>query len=410
MSDLDSRFRDADRIQVSDRWPEIVGREPRPTQDEPGPVRRIVIATFALVLTVASVAFAFSALWPDGGTPSIATSPTEEPSPLEALTGEPRITAQIPIPDDAFGGGVAVGAGSVWVGTFSKNGGGPEHVIRIDLATNEIVAEIPVGSAPGRKRIAATDDAIWIASSGALERIDPATNAVVATVEIPDRYVSAIAADASAVWAITIPDWGDAGTEGILVRIDPATNAVVAEISLGPQVVGYEDEVRLGAGSVWVLGVRWFEKENAEYGSDLIRIDPATNAIVGRIAVGGFGMVVGTSEVWVRFPADGVFDAVYAGETGERWLWTRVNIETSEVSEPFSFDDHGLALVTPLALWSVGYDEQEHVRVTRFDPETLEVAARSEPIRSLYSDAVIDAASGTVWVSDVANIVRVDIT
>lgn len=37
-----------------------------------------------------------------------------------------------------------------------------------------------------------------------------------------------------------------------------------------------------------MLGVRSFEKEDAEYGSDLIRIDPATNAIAARIPVGGF--------------------------------------------------------------------------------------------------------------------------
>jgi hypothetical protein len=65
--------------------------------------------------------------------------------------------------------------------------------------------------------------------------------------------------------------------------------------------------------------------------------------------------------------------------------------------------------VTPDALWSVGYDEQENVRVTRFDPETLQVVARSEPIRSYFTDAALDAASGTVWVSAVHSIVRVDI-
>ena len=159
----------------------------------------------------------------------------------------------------------------------------------------------------------------------------------------------------------------------------------------------------LGAGSVWVLGVRWFEDEDAEYGSDLIRIDPSTNAISARIPVGGFNMVMGTDEVWVRFPADGVF------EGPERWLWTRVDVLTNEPSDPFEFDDSGLRLVSPDALWSVGHDEQENVRVTRFDPETLQVVARSEPIRSYFTDAALDVTSGTVWVSAVYRVVRVDI-
>jgi hypothetical protein len=96
-------------------------------------------------------------------------------------------------------------------------------------------------------------------------------------------------------------------------------------------------------------------------------------------------------------------------ESDERWLWARVDVFTNEPAEPFEFNDAGLRLVTADALWSVGYDEQENVRVTRFDPETLEVVARSEPIRSYFTDAVLDAASGTVWVSAIYNVVRVDL-
>ncbi|HEV8563407.1 MAG TPA: hypothetical protein VGR41_00675 [Actinomycetota bacterium] len=412
MIDLDSRFRDADRIQVFDRWREIIEREPKPPYREPEPGRRFLITTFALALAVAGVAFGINALRPDGRTSLTTSSPTEEPSPFPALTGEPRITAEIPIPGGEIGGVGAVGAGSAWAGMSPLNGEGSGHVMRIDLETNEVIADIPVRSLPGP--MAATDDAIWIGSRGAVERIDPSTNTVVATLEIPDRSVSAIAADTDAVWAITIPDApGDGATEGVLVRIDSATNAIVAEIPLGEEVNGYADEVQIGAGSVWALGVRWFEKEDAEYGSDLVRVDPATNTIAARIPVGGFQMVMSTTDVWVRFPADGVFDAVYAGERGELWLWTRVNIETNEASEPFKFVDSGLQLVTPQALWSVGYaeyDEQENVRVTRFDSETLEIAARSEPIAPIFTGAVIDPASGTVWVSALESIVRLDIT
>jgi hypothetical protein len=87
-----------------------------------------------------------------------------------------------------------------------------------------------------------------------------------------------------------------------------------------------------------------------------------------------------------------------------------VDLGTGQPSEPFRFEVDGLKLVTPEALWSVGYDEQENVRVTRFDPDTLDVEARSEPVRSYYHDAVLDAASGTVWISALSAIVRFDIT
>lgn len=207
------------------------------------------------------------------------------------------------------------------------------------------------------------------------------------------------------MWAVAIVDPSDEGLQntGSLLRIDPATNEIIAEIPLGSQVTGYEDEFALGAGSVWVIGTR-LEGEDTEYGGDLIRVDPATNTIAARIPVGGFHMVVATDEVWVAFPADGVND-----EYGEPCLWTRVDTPTNEASEPFELEDLGLVLVTPEALWSVDYDEQEHVRVTRFYPETREVEARSAPIRSYFHDAALDPASGTVWVSAVWNIIRVDI-
>jgi hypothetical protein len=410
MSELDDRFRDADRVHVPDRWPEIVQREPRSTTKVPGPGRRLLIATFALLVAAAGVSYGISVLRPDrSALPG--TSPTGEPSPTPALTGDPSISAQIPVPDGHIAAVGGVGAGSLWVGISPTSGDGPCDVMRIDLATNDVVAEIPFSNFPGP--IATTDSAIWIGSRGALDKIDPATNKIVGSLAMPGRAVSAIAADDSAVWVVTIPDSGDFVAEGVLVRVDPATTSIVAEIPLGPQVVGYSDQVRLGAGSVWVLGVRWDEKKDAEYGSDLIRVDPATNVIVARVPVNGFGMVMSATDVWVRFPADGVFDAVYKGERGELWLWTRVNIETNEPSEPFEFADSGLQLVTPQALWSVGYaeyDEQENVRVTRFDPETLEIAARSEPIAPVFTGAVIDPASGTIWVSTVESIVRLDIT
>lgn len=324
--------------------------------------------------------------------------PSGSPSPSPELAGTARVTATIPLPADSTGGGLSVGAGSLWSGlndTHGRNGA----VLRIDPATNEIVATVAVAEGPSRKRIAATDNAVWVASTGLLQRIDPATNSVVASVAIPDRSISAVAADSSDVWAVTIGADG-----GVLVRVDTATNAIVAEVPLGSQITGYEDEVKIGAGSVWVIGVGWIERENAEYGSDLIRVDPASNTVVSRIPVGGFRMAVGPDAVWVTFPADGVFNT-----SGERWLWTKVDVRTNEASQPFRFQAVSLALVTPDGLWSVDYDDQEFVRVTRSDPATLAVVSRSEPVRSYFHDAVLDPTSATVWVATLNAIVRLDI-
>lgn len=403
MPDLKTRFHGAERIPVSNLWPEIVSHRPEPMRSGPGPVRRSFVGVIAILLAVGGIALAVRAFRPERPTDR-GPSPSVGHSPIPPLTGDPRITARIPLTEDEGDaiGGVAVGEGSAWVGLSRADGG--DSVVRIDLTTNEVVAEIPVEGAPWRKRIAATPDAVWVGSSDVLQRIDPATNSVVATVPIPG-CCSAIEADGTAVWAVAIVDRSDQGLQnlGALVRVDPSTNEVVAEIPLGSQVAGYGDEVRLEAGSVWVLGTR-LVAEDQERGGDLIRVDPASNRIVAEIPLGGFDMVVGTDEVWVRFAADGTFD-----ETGERWLWTRIDVHTNAMSDPFEFEGHGLQLVTPEALWAVGYDREENVRVTRWDPRTLEPEARSEPIRSLFHDAVIDPASRTAWVSALRTLVRVDI-
>ena len=112
--------------------------------------------------------------------------------------------------------------------------------------------------------------------------------------------------------------------------------------------------------------------------------------------------------MWVRFPADGLVDS-----PGESWLWTRVDATTNEPSPPFAFDESdpgdGLHLVTPEALWAVGYDELGDVRVTSYDPATLEVVARSTPIHPDLHGAAVDVATRTVWITTGERIVRLDI-
>jgi streptogramin lyase len=411
MDDVRSFLRLVERAPMPDLWPDVASRTPSPlVPASPAPGRRVAAATIALAVAAAGFVFVYEAVRSrdtrfGAGTPT----PTLEPGPL---AGEPTITAEIPVPEGLTAYDIAVGAGAAWValdeGVIDDGGGGA--IGRIDPVTNEIVAQIPLETSPYRDQIAATDDAVWVASGRAIERIDPATNEVVARVDIGDRSAVAVAADATAVWALGIatPSEDVGESTGSLVRIDPASNAIVADISLGSHPVGYLDELRIGAGSVWILGVRLNESNNDEFGSDLIRVDPASNEIVARIPVGGFNMAVGTDGVWVRFPADGVLDS-----PSESWLWTRVDASTNEPSSPFAFEEvdpgAGLRLVASGALWAVGYDEQGDVRVTSFDPTTLQVVTQSDAIGSNLNDATVDAATRTAWIATGRAIVRLDI-
>ena len=114
----------------------------------------------------------------------------------------------------------------------------------------------------------------------------------------------------------------------VLVRIDPATNAEVARIPMDGYVNGYGDQIRLGAGSVWVLGERLIS-DSAEQGGTLARVDPATDTVVETYDVAGFDMAVTDTAVWVRSAADGVFDS---GE--EVWNLEKVDPATGTVGDP----------------------------------------------------------------------------
>jgi hypothetical protein len=159
---------------------------------------------------------------------------------------------------------------------------------------------------------------------------------------------------------------------------------------------------------VWVLSVRLLEPDGPEYGSDLVRVDPETNAIVARIPVNGFHMAAGPDQMWVRFPDDGVVDSPH-----ERWLWTRIDASTNEPSPPFEFPEvdpgFGLRLVTPEGLWAIGGEGERQVRVTSFDPATLRVMSRSAPLGPSAQGGTVDAATRTAWVTTGDRIVRLDI-
>ena len=80
-----------------------------------------------------------------------------------------EIAAEIPV--GVAPGGVAAGAGAIWV----TNTGG-NSVSRIDPETNEVRQTIPVGGGPAG--LAVGGDAVWVANGldGTVTRIDAETN------------------------------------------------------------------------------------------------------------------------------------------------------------------------------------------------------------------------------------------
>ena len=146
--------------------------------------------------------------------------------------------------------GMAFGAGSIWVAGHHST-----RVTQIDPGTNAVVTEIQ-GIHDEAIAVVVAFDSVWVpAANGAMVRLDPASGATQATFD--DHYLDADAGFGS-LWAVT--------TTHRLDRIDPATNKVVASVSLGTGTAELTDTLAIGTTAVWVA---------VADASTILAVDPA---------------------------------------------------------------------------------------------------------------------------------------
>ena len=148
---------------------------------------------------------------------------------LPALAGV--IAAAVAIPIFAFG---QAGDGkSVEVATGDSVG-------FVDVQTNQLVADVPVGTTPTAVLSAA--GAIWVTntSDGTVDRIDPGTHTIRQTVSVGNGP-SGIAFGDGSIWVTN-------GLDGTVSRISPGTNRVVETIDVGNGPAG----IAYASGSIWV--------------------------------------------------------------------------------------------------------------------------------------------------------------
>jgi YVTN family beta-propeller protein len=258
-----------------------------------------------------------------------------------------------------------IGFGSLWV-----SNAGIGAVQRIDPRNNQVIAEIRVNRPCAA--MAAGFDSIWVASRAdkSIYRIDSKTNQVAARIPvmIADSEAS-IAAGEGGVWVLT-------DRKGVLSRIDPATNKVVAEIAVKPNSFA----AMAGFGAIWVTNTG--EPRPTENGS-VQRIDPKTNAVVATIPVQSQPrfLAVGEGSVWVLNQKDGTV--------------SRIDPETNTVAatiEAGVAGPGGDIAAGEGAVWVRG----TKVLLVAIDPKTNQVTKRFRP--PLGSGAV-RAGNGKVWVS-----------
>jgi len=347
--------------------------------------------------------------------PAADAEPAWQPVPVEGGSPSPSPSTSMPppatpsvsnvaLPDGLGATRVAIGEGAVWA-LASTGKAGSSVLVRIDPATDQVIAMTPLDAEPWY--VAAGGGAVWVGSpsSSTIQRVDSATNELTGQIQLTGDGVSAIAADDQAVWVEVIQDRSDQGQQNLasLVRIDPQTNDVVATIPLDG-FSGYDDEIAIGAGSVWVAGVN-LTGPSEERGADLVRVDPTTNTISAVLPVSAFSVRAGADAVWVTSPADGVNDSLHKPES---WVAREIDPITNEVSAPIPLPGNvsGVLAVSTEGVWFSGYDDQGLIHPVRLQEGAFDASVPS--IDSVYTDIAFDDASSTIWVAAISGLKLID--
>jgi streptogramin lyase len=196
-------------------------------------------------------------------------------------------------------GPIAVSPEAVWTANKDVN-----SLTRIDPATGAVVTTIPVPKTP--TSVAYGADSVWVCShtGGAtgLTRIDPVTNRIVAQIDVG---VSAgyqcdwvqFSSQTGALWIVAFNT--QTQREDVVERIDPATNQVRATIHLQDNI---QTPLAIGALDVWACT-----------DAILYRVDAQTAHVKGTLQLGAFacsGMLLSSASLWIAHGAGGTLESV----------------------------------------------------------------------------------------------------
>ena len=216
-------------------------------------------------------------------------------------------------------------------------------------------------------------------------RVDPRTGKVTARVGV---HASALSFGEGALWTLTyLGGWQ-------LVRIDPATNAVRAF----PLQAGKTWGLAAGEGAVWVPATC------PAFGC-LLRVDPATGRVTARVAERHlFGQVsVGDGAVWV---SDGA--AVTRIDPRTDRPAATVPLSPAPASGPSPvLNGSGLLAAAPGVVWVTRAGNTRQASLLRIDPRTGRLTGASLAV-GRAPQAVV-ASGTTAWVMTATGLARADL-
>jgi streptogramin lyase len=259
------------------------------------------------------------------------------------------------------------------------------------MLAERLEAEIEVPGSPDWP--VAAFDSLWVLApdlplkegggTPGLVRIDPTTNAVISTIELPDRLCQGFVATEDALWACA---------RDALVRIDPATDTITSSVPIEGAQKWYRPAY--GDGLVWALGSDTFVADT------IIALDPDTET-TSSYALGApaGGIAYGLDALWATIPSTGAVVRLDP-TTGE----------LSEVATGLVAPGHITAGADDLWVSQFGTEEEQalagDIQVVRLDPSTGEVLAEfaigGSPqggVDVLATDDAVYVRSTTPWLT-----------
>jgi streptogramin lyase len=349
-----------------DGWPRLQRRLRR----EPWR-RAALVAGLALAVLVAGVVPGLLARRA-GQTP---VPTVDEP----VVPGRPMVAARIRL-DRSFSGSlsaIGAGAGGVWVA-------GQGALLRIDPQTNRVVATIPTPLTGQYASIAFGEGAVWVTSGqadGVVYRVDPAANRVTAAIGVPGGAFGIVVA-AGTVWVTQYLPEAD---PGIVARIDARSNRLRSPVEV-PNMPGM---IRYGLDAVWVTS-RF----------TVSRIDPHSGAVTQPLHRVGDVRAVGAGSLWGTYAdSEGGF-GVQRIDPGIGRVEATIRIRCCAVMA------FGLG-----TLWLAGLEEPtvtpggteparpKPPRLYRIDPATNRVLGRPVPLPG-GAPTALAVGEGAVWVGE----------
>jgi YVTN family beta-propeller protein len=248
----------------------------------------------------------------------------------------------------------------------------PNNAVRIDPATYELDAAVPVGTDPAA--VAAGGGLVWVANrrDGSVTVVDPGTNRVQETIPASGSWPvgpggPGLAFAGGSIWV------ADADQQRV-ARAEPGADATPIPVGASPSVIAAAPD----ADSVWVAG------RTGSGGGLVARIDARTNRVNPTFSVphapSGLAVTTDGRTVWVVTPEDRTLRS-FDTRTGDPGRPVKLGRAPDQVAV-----GEGAVWVT-----SSGSDT-----VLRVDP----AAARSKEIRVGNGPSGIAYGADRVWVAN----------